>query len=52
MDYAEGAPPGEEIPDPYYGSAEGFEHVLDLCEEAARGLVDDIASRAGRGARY
>ena len=25
----------EEIPDPYYGGDEGFEHVLDLLEEAA-----------------
>lgn len=29
----------EEVPDPYYGGAEGFEHVLDLIEDAARGLV-------------
>lgn len=28
-----------EIPDPYYGSIEGFERVLDLCEAAARGLL-------------
>jgi protein-tyrosine phosphatase len=29
-----------EVPDPYYGSAEGFEVVLDLCEAAAAGLID------------
>lgn len=28
-----------DVPDPYYGNAEGFERVLDLCEAAARGLV-------------
>ncbi len=28
-----------EIPDPYYGNAEGFERVLDLCEAGARGLI-------------
>ncbi|MDO8262698.1 MAG: low molecular weight protein-tyrosine-phosphatase [Gallionella sp.] len=28
-----------DIPDPYYGNVQGFEHVLDLCEAAARGLV-------------
>lgn len=28
-----------DIPDPYYGSVEGFERVLDLCEAGARGLV-------------
>lgn len=29
-----------DIPDPYYGSVEGFERVLDLCEAGARGLVE------------
>ncbi|MGC1727848.1 MAG: low molecular weight protein-tyrosine-phosphatase [Steroidobacteraceae bacterium] len=28
-----------EVPDPYYGSATGFEEVLDLVESAARGLL-------------
>lgn len=28
-----------EVPDPYYGSAAGFEIVLDLCEAAASGLL-------------
>lgn len=28
-----------EVPDPYYGNAEGFEHVLDLCEAGAGGLI-------------
>jgi protein-tyrosine phosphatase len=28
-----------EVPDPYYGNAEGFERVLDLCEAGARGLI-------------
>jgi len=27
------------IPDPYYGGVQGFEHVLDLIEEASDGLV-------------
>ena len=27
-----------EVPDPYYGGETGFEEVLDLVEEAARGL--------------
>lgn len=31
-----------EVPDPYYGGAAGFEHVLDLVEEAARGLVQEV----------
>lgn len=31
-----------EVPDPYYGGAQGFEHVLDLVEDAARGLLEEI----------
>ena len=31
-----------EVPDPYYGEADGFEHVLDLVEDAAEGLLEHI----------
>jgi low molecular weight protein-tyrosine phosphatase len=31
-----------DVPDPYYGGAQGFERVLDLVEDGARGLLDDI----------
>jgi len=31
-----------EVPDPYYGGAQGFEHVLDLVEDAANGLLQHI----------
>lgn len=31
-----------EVPDPYYGGAQGFEQVLDLVEHAARGLLRDV----------
>lgn len=34
------APAGAEVPDPYYGGPEGFEHVLDLCQAAATGLLE------------
>ena len=34
-----------EVPDPYYGGENGFEHVLDLIEQAALGLC--AALRAG-----
>ena len=34
-----------EVPDPYYGGAAGFERVLDLVEEASRGLLRHIRSR-------
>ncbi|HEX5162043.1 MAG TPA: low molecular weight protein-tyrosine-phosphatase [Steroidobacteraceae bacterium] len=29
----------DEVPDPYYGSTEDFERVLDLCEAGARALL-------------
>lgn len=38
-----------EVPDPYYGGAEGFEHVLDLVEEASEGLLNDIRERHLKG---
>ena len=38
MSYATGQE-FEEVPDPYYGSTEDFERVLDLCEAASRGLL-------------
>lgn len=28
-----------EVPDPYYGGADGFEHVLDVVEDACAGLL-------------
>jgi len=31
-----------EVPDPYYGGDQGFEHVLDLVEAASQGLLADI----------
>ncbi|ACE84508.1 low molecular weight protein-tyrosine-phosphatase [Cellvibrio japonicus] len=34
-----------EVPDPYYGENDGFELVLDLVEDAARGLLTDIRQR-------
>ena len=33
-----------EVPDPYYGGATGFEDVLDLVEEAARGLLAELTT--------
>jgi len=32
----------EDVPDPYYGGPLGFEQVLDLAEEAAAGLLDEV----------
>jgi protein-tyrosine phosphatase len=36
-----------EVPDPYYGPEEGFELVLDLAEDASRGLLSAIQRRLG-----
>ncbi len=38
----------DEVPDPYYGGPAGFEQVLDLVEEASRGLLTHL--RKGRAA--
>jgi protein-tyrosine phosphatase len=35
-----------DVPDPYYGGPAGFEDVLDLVEEGARGLLAMLAARA------
>jgi protein-tyrosine phosphatase len=31
-----------EVPDPYFGGADGFERVLDMVEDAAEGLLQHI----------
>jgi protein-tyrosine phosphatase len=31
-----------DVPDPYFGGEQGFEHVLDLVDAAARGLLDEL----------
>ncbi len=33
----------DEVPDPYYGAADGFERVLDLIEDACDGLLQRLA---------
>jgi protein-tyrosine phosphatase len=43
LDYAPG--PETEVPDPYYGGPEGFQHALDLIEEASEGLLQEIRER-------
>jgi len=46
MEYAS-AWKGEEVPDPYYGGAQGFELVLDMAEDAAQGLLQQIKKKLG-----
>jgi len=35
----------DEVPDPYYGGSTGFERVLDLVEDASRGLLETLSDR-------
>ena len=46
MDYSS-ARRGDEIPDPYYGEAQGFELVLDMAEDAAAGLLRHMKKKLG-----
>ncbi len=32
----------DHVPDPYYGGDQGFEHVIDILEDACKGLFDEI----------
>ncbi len=41
LDFAGGSTETE-VPDPFYGGPEGFEHVLDLVEAASEGLLEEI----------
>lgn len=43
MEFAPHRPP--DVPDPYFGGVSGFDRVLDLIEEAAAGLLEDIRRR-------
>jgi len=36
-----------EVPDPYQGGPDGFEHVLDLVEQASDALIQDLRQRLG-----
>jgi protein-tyrosine phosphatase len=41
----------KDVPDPFYGGREGFDHALDLIEEASRGLLADLLSEAATAAK-
>ncbi|MCQ8183879.1 low molecular weight protein-tyrosine-phosphatase [Parvularcula maris] len=34
----------QDVPDPYYGGEDGFEHVLDLLEEASDRILSQLAT--------
>lgn len=41
-DFDPEAAAGAEVPDPYYGGADGFAEVYDMVERACRGLIDHL----------
>jgi protein-tyrosine phosphatase len=40
-------PAPHDVPDPYYGGAQGFEHVLDLIEDGCAGLLAHVRAQLG-----
>ena len=40
-----GDPAVREVPDPYYGGAQGFERVLDMVEQASQRLLEHLRER-------
>ncbi|MBF0443488.1 MAG: low molecular weight phosphotyrosine protein phosphatase [Oligoflexales bacterium] len=34
----------KEVPDPYYGGLDGFNHVIDILEDGCSGLLDHVMS--------
>ena len=41
----------KDVPDPFYGGSGGFDHALDLIEDAARGLLANLLSDQSRPAK-
>lgn len=46
LDFSE-AYHGADVPDPYYGGSGGFERVLDMVEDGAKGLLRTIREQQG-----
>ncbi|HEX2127775.1 MAG TPA: low molecular weight protein-tyrosine-phosphatase [Solirubrobacterales bacterium] len=42
-EFGEGA--ARDVPDPYYGGEEGFEHVLDIVERSCEALLEEVRER-------
>jgi protein-tyrosine phosphatase len=40
----------QDVPDPFYGGSAGFDHALDLIEQAARGLLAELLGNAAKPA--
>ena len=41
------SPDDAPVPDPYYGGADGFDEVFDICEAGCRGLLEHVRERLG-----
>lgn len=41
----------QDVPDPFYGGSEGFDHALDLIEAASRGLLAELLASEARPAK-
>jgi protein-tyrosine phosphatase len=41
------SPSNAAVPDPYYGGADGFEQVYDICEAGCRGLLARLQQELG-----
>ena len=41
------SPADAPVPDPYYGGADGFDEVFDICEAGCRGLLAEVRDRLG-----
>jgi protein-tyrosine phosphatase len=38
----------KDVPDPFFGGPEGFDHALNLIEQAARGLLASLTADAAQ----
>jgi protein-tyrosine phosphatase len=47
FDPAAAASGDDEVPDPYYGGPEGFDHVFDVCVAACTGLLAHLRQTHG-----
>src|SRR3954470_2429704 len=47
--YDPASPAGADVPDPYYGGADGFDHVFDVCQSACAGLLEEVRRELNQG---
>lgn len=47
--FDDSAAPMAEVPDPYYGTTDGFQQVLNMVERAAKGFVSQLDQQTSQG---